>query len=171
MTLTTHTGRQLRVTAPQHDAIAIEDIAQGLSRICRWSGQTREWFSVAQHSVLVSTHCSREHARWALLHDASEAYLGDVPRPVKALPALAGYRTLEQLWQRTIYHRFGLVGDEPSAVAEADDLVLAWEQRDLMDQADAGPARLDVPPSRLRGLRPQLAAAQFLDRFREVFQS
>ena len=158
-------GPALPVLAPRAELITIEAIARGLSRICRWGGHTREWFSVAQHSVLVSRCLPRETALWGLLHDASEAYLGDVPRPVKTLPALAGYRALEALWQRSIYHRFGLVGELPADVTLADDAVLAWERRDLVDGAvrQAG-----LPPETLRGLRSVAAEQFFLARFQEL---
>lgn len=163
--LRTCDGLAVPVNAPLAEHVSIDVIARALSRICRWGGHTREWYSVAQHSVLVSRCCSRDTALWGLLHDASEAYLGDVPRPVKDLPALAGYRALEALWQSTICHRFGLVGEIPTDVVEADDAVLAWERRDLVDGAVTLPG---LSPEILRGMRPTVAERFFLDRFQEL---
>lgn len=163
--LRTCDGHAVPVLAPRADLISVTAIARALSRICRWGGHVREWYSVAQHSVLVSQQCSPSAALWGLLHDGSEAYLGDVPRPVKDLPALAGYRALEAVWQRTVYHRFGLRGDVPGEVHQADDLVLAWERRDLVDGATNG---LTLPTARLRGVRPTEAERLFLARFEEL---
>lgn len=160
----TPSGRELLLVAPRREDIAIADIARALSRICRWNGAVSEWYSVAQHSVLVSQQCS-VGALFGLLHDAAEAYLGDVSRPLKALPSMAGYRALEEMWQRVIFHRFGLKGDVPTEVWLADDWVLAWERRDLID----GTSTLNtLPETRLRGLRPRDAEEAFLERFEEL---
>lgn len=165
MTLVLQSGRSPVLTAPKHADIALEDIALGLSRICRWNGQLREFYSVAQHSVLVAEQCGAGAGLWGLLHDASEAYLCDLPSPLKALPALAGYRALEAIWQRVIYQRFGLAGEVPREVWTADAYVLAWERRDLVDGAPTAP---ELPAERLRGLRPRQAEDLFLSRFREL---
>src|SRR4051812_30250690 len=77
----TFTGRQFWPVDPRADEIAIEDIARALAMTCRFGGHVRFHYSVAQHSFLVSLVCSPEHALWGLLHDASEAYLGDVVWP------------------------------------------------------------------------------------------
>ena len=78
-----------RWAGPNPDDIRIEDIAHALSNQCRFAGHAREFYSVAEHSVHVSQLCLPEHALWGLLHDASEAYLVDLPRPLKLLPEFA----------------------------------------------------------------------------------
>jgi len=85
----TATGRRLDLTGSTADDIHPQDIAQGLSRACRFAGQTTAFYSVAQHSVLASYHVPPEDALHALLHDAAEAYLGDLTGPLKRL--LASY--------------------------------------------------------------------------------
>jgi hypothetical protein len=130
---------------PKPEQIEIKDIALSLSRICRFTGHCHEFYSVAEHSVRVSRLCStlltergstveevRVQALWGLLHDASEAYVADLSRPVKHAPGMAGYRALEKLVQRVVCRRFGLHQDEPAVVKEADTILLTTEARDLM---------------------------------------
>lgn len=120
-------GRLFWPLDPRPEEIVIEDIAHHLAIVNRWNGATFFPVSVAQHSVLVSLCCPPEFALRGLLHDASEAYLNDMTRPVKYQDDMAGYRRIEHRLQRVIYERFGLSGDEPLAVKAADDLVLAAE--------------------------------------------
>src|SRR6266496_3875421 len=79
-------GKWFNVFNPKPEDVDIRDIAHALSNQCRFTGHTKEFYSVAQHSVLVSTFCAPEDAAWGLLHDASEAYLSDIASPVKKHP-------------------------------------------------------------------------------------
>jgi len=85
--ITTYTGRKVRPLPvegePASGDIHLLDIAHALSQICRYGGHTKQFYSVAQHSVLASRFIDPEHAKWGLFHDAAEAYLGDMTRPVK----------------------------------------------------------------------------------------
>lgn len=128
----THSGRRFTPTNPNPDAIVIQDIAHALSMQCRFSGHCREFYSVAQHSVLVSYICDSQDALWGLLHDASETYLVDVPRPLKRSGKLQGYIDMEHKMQEAICRRFGLPLAEPPSVKKADTALLATEARDLM---------------------------------------
>src|SRR5690606_29748913 len=89
----TFTGRRFWPLDPRPDEICIEDIAHALSMQCRYAGHCLSFYSVAEHSVLLSQHVAEPFRRWALLHDASEAYLVDVPRPIKG--DLSNYRAVE----------------------------------------------------------------------------
>ena len=113
----TFTGRQFWPLEPRADEIFIEDIAHHLSNLCRFTGACRSFYSVAQHSVLVSL-CAPpgENPLWGLLHDASEAYLIDVARPVKRSAALVGYRVAEARMMEVICECFGLPTTEPAWV-------------------------------------------------------
>ena len=103
--------------------ICIEDIAHGLSRICRFAGHCAGFMSVAEHSVAVARIVMTTdpgHALEALMHDASEAYLGDMPRPIKHLPEMAPYREAEERAERSIAEKYGLVFPWPQSVKDAD---------------------------------------------------
>ena len=128
----THSGRRFTPTNPNPDAIVIQDIAHALSMQCRFSGHCKYFYSVAQHSVLVSYICDSQDALWGLLHDASEAYLVDVPRPLKRSGKFQAYIEFEGKMQEAICRRFGLPMAEPPSVKKADTALLATEARDLM---------------------------------------
>lgn len=126
----TYSGLQFWPLDPRPTEVLPLDIAHALSHQCRFSGHTSEFYSVAQHSVLVSLHVSPEHALWGLLHDAGEAYLMDMPRPIKRM--FPAYKEAEAVVMRAVCDRFGLPHEMPAAVAEADIRMLATEARDLM---------------------------------------
>lgn len=156
---------------PRPEEILIEDIAHHLARICRWGGAVERYYSVAEHSVLLAEHFVNsgdiDLARWALLHDAAEAYLGDVVRPLK--PYFAEFKTFESQLERMIWQRFGLVGDLPAEVHAADTAILGDERRQLF-KTKADP-RLDRPGETGLGLEvvclpPEHATETFLRVFR-----
>lgn len=128
----TFTGRRFKPLDPWPDDIDIQDIAHALSNQCRFSGHVREFYSVAEHSVRVSWTCRPEDALWGLLHDASEAYLVDLPSPLKQNEGFSGYRASEKELMRVVCQRFGLNEVEPSSVRIADQILLSTEVRDLM---------------------------------------
>lgn len=129
----TFSGRQFWPMAPREDEVHIEDIAHALSMQCRYAGHCIRFYSVAEHSVLMAwwlyRHAGPQTALAGLLHDASEAYLVDVPRPVK--PYLAGYKEAEARVQGVIMRRFGLPAELPRAVKEADDWIIGDELANL----------------------------------------
>lgn len=141
-------GRRFWPLDPRPNEIDIVDIAHALGNVCRYNGHCRETYSVAQHSVLVARLLIAEGredlALTGLLHDAAEAYLADVPSPVK--PFLADWGRLERGVERCVAARFGLPWPWPEAVHAADKAVLAAEGLALM--SDAGHWRsLAVPPA------------------------
>ena len=107
-TITTASGRTIDLFSPSTADIDIHDIAEHLSKLCRFTGACRPFWSVAQHSLLVSRLCHPDAALAGLLHDASEAYLGDVSSPLKHSPMMAGYRELEAEWEQAIGRAFGV---------------------------------------------------------------
>jgi len=125
-----YTGRVIDLRDFRTADVDIRDIAHALSLVNRFTGHTKYPYSVAQHSVMVSRMVQPEHAMWGLLHDASEAYLGDVARPLKML--LPEYKALEQRVQSVIAIVFGLEWPMPAAVHAADNRALLAEKRDLI---------------------------------------
>lgn len=166
----THSGRRFNPTKPNPDAIVIQDIAHALSMQCRFSGHCREFYSVAQHSVLVSYICDHKDAMWGLLHDASEAYLVDVPRPLKRSGLIQGYIEMEERMQEAICRRFALPFTEPPSVKEADTVLLATEARDLMSplHSDWQQPR-DPLPFKIEPWDHNKAKDMFMKRFFELF--
>lgn len=165
----TASGGKCWPLAPAPEDIRLEDIAHHLSQLCRFTGATREFYSVAQHSVLVSEHCGRastvQAALYGLLHDAAEAYLADIARPVKHSEALAGYRAAEATLQRVIYRRFGLTAPEPRIVKLMDAWVLHAELRDLVRGADPRHSEIAALHPSIEPLPPKDARLRFLARF------
>jgi uncharacterized protein len=127
----TYTGRAFYPMAPEIDDIDPIDVAHALSLICRYGGHVKRFYSVAEHCVLMSHAVAPEHALWALLHDATEAYLSDMIRPIKQ--AMPEYRAAEWRMQLAIVGRFNLPTLEPpDEVKEADNRILHDERRALM---------------------------------------
>jgi uncharacterized protein len=170
----TASSRQFWPLEPRPDEVHIEDIAHALSMQCRFAGHCREFYSVGEHSVRVSYACDPEDALWGLLHDASEAYLVDVPRPIK--PYLTGYREIEARVMAAICTRFGLPASMPRSVKIADEILLATEARDLMSAPPADWCLRESPiVERIEPWGHHVAKAEFLARFyeltREVLES
>ena len=129
----TRTGVQFWPLDPRPEDVHLEDIAWSLSNQCRYAGHCAFFYSVAQHSVMVADMVPDELKRVALLHDATEAYLVDLPRPVKR--RMADYRAAEQVVWEAIAQRFGLPLEMPAAVKDADEDALATEAPILMPNA------------------------------------
>jgi len=169
--LLTASGRQFDPIDPQPDMIDLVDIATGLSNECRFAGQCKFFYSVAQHSVLVSHNVPTEHAWEALLHDAAEAYIKDIPAPIKRL--LPDYRALEHKIEAAIRARFGLPEIQSVSIKQADLVLLATERRDLMpDAGDDWPMIEGITPldKRIRAVHSSQAKSHFMQRALEVLQ-
>jgi 5'-deoxynucleotidase YfbR-like HD superfamily hydrolase len=142
-TMQTYTGKLIDLAMFGEDDVRLADISHALSIINRFTGHSKAPYSVAQHSVMVSKITPQEFALWGLLHDASEAYLGDMATPLKSL--LPGYRELEEHVQKTIAKVFRLSWPMPPEVKQADLRALMAEKRDLIPcQHDWG---IDIEPS------------------------
>jgi hypothetical protein len=137
--------------------ISIKDIAHALSLNCRYNGHCKQFYSVAEHCVLMSENVPSEFALDALLHDAAEAYLTDIPGPFKHL--IKGFKELEEKVLRVIYDNFKLPFPKRSTLSiikQADLIFLKIEQRDAMS----------IPPEKwgcLNGVEiwPEFGALEF----------
>lgn len=167
--LQTFTGRAFHTNPPEPDAVHIVDIAHALSNLCRFGGHVRRFYSVAEHSVHVSYLVPPEHALIGLLHDATEAYVVDLPRPIKE--QLPTYQDIERRVWHVIAERFGLDPDMPACVKAADNAMLLAERDQLM-----GPVPIPwtwaagiTPAQRITLCQePTMARNAFLFRFYEI---
>lgn len=185
----TFSGSTFDPLRPNFADIRIEDIAHALANQCRFSGHTRFRYSVAEHSVRVSEWISPALLRdetwdgaqgshdarclWGLLHDASEAFLVDLPSPIKKARGSAigvEYRAIERRLMVAVCKRFGLPIVEPEIVREADAVILATEVRDLMHGDRPYWAKLTHAPDagRIRPWAPDVAEFEFLRRYRAL---
>lgn len=164
-------GKHFWPLDPRAEEIEITDIAHALAHIFRWGGHCRRFYSVAQHSVLVSKFgTTLEERRWGLLHDAAEAYIGDMIRPIKH--SMPEFQEAERRLIGMIGERFGLTYPWPERVDEADDILLATEAVALMH-----PITMDSPLIRARASReikieywpPVEAKTRFLQAFTDLF--
>lgn len=176
----TYTGKKFFPLKPDENSICIEDIAHSLSMQCRYVGHTRKFYSVAEHSVLlVKLYFPNDVrlARYALLHDASEAYLTDLPGPLKPLPQFNFYRQAERRLQAMIYLRFGLDPCEPDEIKRADKAIVGEEAEVLMAPlhkdwtSGHGTGRLTTRGfASYRPLQPSCAEHEFLQAFDLLFK-
>lgn len=160
----TATGGQFWPMDPQPDEIDINDIAHALAMLCRFGGHCLRFYSVAEHSVLLSHAVPPEHALWALLHDATEGYLVDMPRPIKAF--LPGYKEAEAGIERAVVAHFGLSLPMPAAVKDADRRILTDEAEQNMARCPVEWSTAAVPLGvTLQFWSPEYAKAEFLARY------
>lgn len=130
--ITTHTGIKFHYLKPTEDEIDIVDIAHHLSLICRFTGACSVFYSVAEHSVRVADIVPEPLKLSALLHDAAEAYIGDISRPVKYSHKL---NETEGIITEVISNKYKIT-PSASAIKEADNILIATEARDLMPNTD-----------------------------------
>lgn len=132
-TIQTFVGELFDIFDPNLNQINLKDISHALSMICRYGGHSREFYSVAEHSVLIAGYFEKtghtDLARWGLMHDATEAYMGDLIRPLKrALPA---YAAAEDNLMAYICTKFDLPIEQPGPIKEAD-LRITTDEREIL---------------------------------------
>lgn len=166
--LQTYTGKMFFPMDPRPEEIDINDIAGALSKACRYGGHCKHFYSVAEHSVLMSQIAKKDDKLAALLHDASEAYLADIPRPVK--PYLENYASIENGIMWAISKKFGFAWPLPPSVKELDNNMLADECQQIMEKI---PHRWNMGFGKPMGVKVQLwapeqAEAEFLAQFAKL---
>jgi hypothetical protein len=153
------------------DDLIEEDIWWGLSHIPRFGGHTAAIYTVAQHSVLCSHIVPPGYALEALMHDAAEAYCGDVPSPLKAL--LPDYRKIELVVDTAIRCKWKLPPTMSELVKRADIVILATERRDVLgDDGAHWPVLEGVEPlpEKITPACPDRAYRMFMDRYNELME-
>lgn len=164
--VSTYLGNRFYPLEPRIADVAIEDIAHGLAYQCRFNGQTSAFYSVAQHSLIVASLVPDELKFAALLHDAAEAYIGDMVKPLKVL--LPSFSDIEDSVTRIIGECFDVELCHNPAIKRADLIALATEKRDLMPYSAEPWVYLDgVVPCQetIRPMAPEDAKQAFLQQF------
>lgn len=162
----THSGKKFWPLDPRPEEIAIEDIAHALSHICRYGGHCNYFYSVAEHSVLMASKVSDRNKIWALLHDATEAYLMDLPRPIK--PYLPGYAEYETKLMKCIADRYSLPPEMPDEVKDADNRIILDEMNQNMSYVPDKYKVLEPLGVNLQYWSPNVAKRMFMDTFDEA---
>ena len=166
--MVTYTHKKFWPLDPHCDDVCIEDIAHALSLICRFGGHCREFYSVAQHSILVAglvAMVEPEFTLEALMHDAAEAYLGDFIRPIKRMvPELS-------LWEvrvmGAIRRGFGLKDHGAKTIKWADDCLLRSEHAQIINDGREWPTdRMDGLDVVIIPMSPIAAESEFLRNFK-----
>ena len=171
----TFTGKQFFLLKPRLVDVDIRDIAHGLALQCRWTGQCKFHYSISQHSYYCSFLGPDNEALDRLLHDGSEAYMGDMNRPLKHFTAAGtSYRRQEAVIQHLICRKFGVSLGEPPSVHVADQQMLYAERNQLM-RLKFKEAEIWLPgetpaPIKIKRWTPEKAEREFLKRFRELYK-
>lgn len=160
---------------PHPKEVKIEDIAHHLSMICRFTGACNKFYSVAEHSVHVSRIVPPKLALLGLLHDATEAYLSDLNRPLKHDPEMVAYRRIERLNWCIISMCFCLPLEMPQAIHDADAAMLYAERLALMKPLPENTVRewlmgdvVEPAPVQIEGWSWRHARREFMDRYEEL---
>lgn len=166
----TYSGGKFYPLDPRVEEIHLEDIIHHLANTCRYGGAVRNFYSVAEHSVLVSLFVPPPFAQEALLHDAAEAYVGDLISPIKHQPDLARFTEIEDKIYPVVMERFGVFSSTLSRgeIAKIDSRICADETAQFMNNPGKYTGRVPLGCNIL-GLSPDGAKNFFLSRFLELF--
>lgn len=171
----TASGNYFNFEDPDPDSFSIEDIAYALSNTCRYGGHCKPFYSVAQHCVYVSHHVPAGFALHALLHDAQEAFVGDIPSPLKRM--LPEFKIIEKRCEEAVMRKFNVHDSIESytRVKEADLIALRSEREVLLPKGEEGDAwwwvveeGIEISDQPIVPLFPDEAEALFLERFEEI---
>ena len=167
-TILLNSGNYFDLLRPHDSVFTIEDVAHGLSNVCRFAGQCDQFYSVAEHSYHVSFLVPPEDAFQGLMHDATEAFIGDVTKPLKDI--LPEYRVIERHIEAEVCARFAVTLPLPDSVKLADTQMLVAEQMVLMRNADAWYATRGAGPAdvALHCWSPAEAKMNFLRRYTQL---
>lgn len=169
----TYTGKRIYFNKFSIDDISIIDIAHSLSQICRFTGHTKEFYSVAQHSVLVAdAQTTLAEKRAGLLHDATECYLNDLASPLKATVDLGQYKELENKFHSVINEKFQVNDGMTPNIKIADLRALFTEKRDVTNNPESNwgwGLNIELFDEVIIPLSPKDAKDLFIKRFKELF--
>jgi len=164
-----YTGKKFWILDPKEEGIDIKDIAHSLALQCRFNGHCKNFYSIAQHSILVSKLVPEDQALAALLHDAAEAYIGDIISPLKKF--LPKFKKIELKIEKIIFEKFGVKNLNQKEIKKADNIALVTEKRDLMInliEKWAEEENYKPNPEKIIPLNPEESEKKFLERFEEL---
>lgn len=167
--LLTYSGKPLLLHAPDPTQIEIADLAHGLAYQCCFNGQTRYFYSIAQHSMLVAQLVAPQYRLAALLHHGAAAYIGAMPKSLWQL--MLEYQFIEKKIMAVLGEKFGIADFATPAIKRAHQIARATEQRDLLCQtseAAAAPELLAPIPRRIEALPPEEVKYQFTELLGEL---
>lgn len=184
-TIQMFTGRMVDPLNPTIEDINIHDFIHALANKCRFTGHTKEFYSVAQHSVLVSCVAERLAkkkqlsqkdieivAKQGLLHEGDEVALPDIPTPIKVLEQFAFLKVAAKSWHSLTMRKFGLPLIENPLVKQADRILLMTEKRDLMNSTNVWCQEEEgiIPmEEKIIPMMPNEAKRMFLTRYKQLF--
>lgn len=171
----TWSGNKVSILDPQIEDIDIDDIINSISKLCRFNGQCSIFYSVAQHCVegshLAGKLFGEDIAREFLLHDATEAYVGDMIRPLKVHDKL--FQEIEERFYGVIARRFNFPFEMTQECKYIDDVMVTWEKRDIMPNSDPWPNLPDITEynfPKIEEWRWTTALRLYKERYRELFR-
>jgi len=172
--LQTFSGRRVSVMNPRPEQISLGDIANSISKQCRFNGHCDDFYSVAQHCVLGANfalkHFTPQVAKEFLLHDATEAFVGDLIRPVKRM--IPQFSEVEAGFWKAISAKFGLPEVHSAEVHDLDNIMVTWEKRDLLPNSEDWPNLPDITVYDLPVMKPvdwRVAREQYLTLHNQLF--
>ena len=172
--LQTFSGRRVSVLNPSPNQIAFEDICVAISKQCRFNGHATHFYSVSQHCVigaeLAKERFGEDIAKEFLLHDATEAYVGDLIRPVKCM--IPQFKEIEQRFWKAIAIKFDLPLIHSPEVKYLDNVMLAWEKRDFLPHSEVWPNLPNISGMKLPTMESwswKKAQGRYYSKFMELF--
>lgn len=166
--ITLYSGGKFYPADCRIDQATVTDIAHALALNCRYNGHVADFYSVAEHCVLVSQLVPEKYALWGLLHDVTEAFVPDIPRPLK--PYIHGFQQFEDQIMEQVALRWDLPKEIPPEVKHIDRNIVRTEAEALFSDPPDWLEFYDVvcSPDRVLGLSPKAAERLWLARYQEI---
>ena len=162
----TYSGKKLDVFNINKEAIDIVDIAHALSMACRFNGHLKRFLSVAEHSIIVASMVEEKHQLPALLHDAAEAYITDIPRPIKQMIPMVN--EIDAALTKAIFEKYGCAYPIDPEITEVDRELCLAEARDSNMDVDSWGERYSFIEHTPFHWSPVEAKKYFLKMFNEM---
>jgi uncharacterized protein len=170
----TFSGKQVDFINPDPEQLCIEDIAHALAHTCRYTGHTQYFYSTAEHSIILVNYIwsnlgySKQDQFTMLMHDAAEAFLGDISSPLKAL--LPDYKKIEKNFEKVLANKFGFEYPLPDRLKQLDKRIILDEVKYLFAESVGNWEHDDYEPLNVEiaGLSPDQAKRKFLYMFHNL---